>query len=95
MEQSKKGGYAVTTIHSMPWLSTEITVKKNKTTRQRSKNQIIYPIFQKCSEIHEDPYWQCLFNQASQGKLPRGFMYRNGVLTYRKGNKTYKLEILV
>ena len=89
----KTGGYAVTTVHSMPWLSTPIQQKKTKGQKKRGQPVIINPIFEECGMIVEDPFWKSVFTQASCGKFPRGFMFRNDILTYRKGTKTQKIEL--
>lgn len=93
-EKSRTGGYAVTTVHSMPWLSTPIKQKKVKGQRQKPPPIIVNPIFNECAKVIDDAYWQSLFIQASYGKLPKGFMYKNGFLNYKIGTKkNRKIEI--
>lgn len=86
----RPGGYAVTTVHSMPWLSTQIKKKPVKGSRQKQGPTIVNPIFEECAKLTSDPYWSDLLNAAAHGKLPKGFMYKNGVLTYKIGTKKAK-----
>nr|QBK91569.1 MAG: uncharacterized protein LCPAC302_01890 [Pithovirus LCPAC302] len=90
MSQLNTGSYAVTTVYEMPW-----TKKKPKTTktRKRVNKKIVHSIFDKCSGITNDSYWVSVFKDCAVDKFPRGFSYKNGLLTFRKGNKTDRVEI--
>lgn len=66
----------------------EIDKKKKKTLKT-----IIYPIFEKCSELTEDKFWQSIFMDCAYGKFPRGYNFKNNLLTYRKANKMNRLEV--
>jgi len=90
---TRAGGYAVTTIHSMPWLDTPIKQKKNKTKKQKTTQQIVNQIFYECSQITDDTFWKSIFLQAANGKLPRGFLFKGNLLTYKRGSKTQRLEV--
>ena len=92
----KIGGYAITTVHSMPWLSTPIKQKnttKGKGHRQKAPQQILNSIFEECAQLIDDPYWKATFQQAAYGKLPRGFIFKNNNITYKRGNKTQRIEV--
>ena len=91
--RAKTGGYAVTTVHSMPWLETPIKQKKVKGQRTRAQPAIVNNIFAQCAELVDDAYWQTTLMQASYGRFPKGFMYKNGIMTFRRGTKTQKIEI--
>lgn len=89
----KVGNYAVNSTKSRPWLETPINQSQSKTRRSKSLPLIINPIFDECAQLTTDPYWMSIFNQAAIGKFPRGFMYRDGYLTYKKGNRVQRLEM--
>lgn len=83
------GNYA--TIKTRPWLS---AIKTNKKTKENgTKGSVIYPIFELCAEKTKDPFWISIFNQAANGKFPRGFMFKDNALTYKKGTKIQRLDI--
>ena len=94
--QIPTGSYAVTTVYSMPWTKKTSSSSKTKTTRGRRKKaekKVIHPIFEQCSEISEDAYWVSIFRDCARGKFPRGFSYKNSLMTFRRGNKTVRTEI--
>ncbi len=93
IKESRVGNYAVTTNKSRPWLSTPIVPPQSKTRRSRGDPIIVNPIFEDCSKLATDPFWINLFHMAAAGKLPRGFMYRNGLLTHKRGLKVSRIEI--
>ena len=66
----------------------EIQKKGKKTLRP-----ILYPIFEACSNLTEDRFWQSTFMDCARGKFPRGFIFKNNLITYRKGNRNNRLEI--
>ena len=67
--------------------------QKKRGKRQKSEPLVIHPIFEDCIQYTDDLFWQSTFKQASIGKLPRGFLYKDGSITYKKGNKTTKIEV--
>ena len=82
----------VATGYNIPW------VKKEKTTvyvkgKKRPVKKVIYQIFEDCSHVTNDKFWISVFQECARGKFPRGFSYKNNLLTYRKGNKTVRIEI--
>lgn len=96
----RAGGYAVTTVHSMPWLSSSSAkeckskeTKKGKGRRQKAEVPIENQIFADCSMLVEDPFWKETFNQAAMGRFPRGFMFKDNSLTYKRGSKVHKKEL--
>lgn len=97
MTTVKSGNYAVMSINKMPWLSEPINQNKGKNRRQKTQPIIQHPIFNECSEycneLYKDNYWKSIFSQAAYGKYPRGYMFKDGILTFRRGTKTQKIEI--
>lgn len=93
----KSGNYAVMSINSMPWLSEPINQNKGKNRRQKTQPIVQHPIFNECSEycnsLYKDNYWKTIFSQAAYGKYPRGYMFKDGILTFRRGTKTQKIEL--
>ena len=93
VSERRTGTYAIATVYKIPW-SDKKKKKKTGKNRKKHKNKIVNSIFYECSENIADPYWKKIFENASRGKFPRGFMFRNGVLTHKKGNKIQRLEIV-
>lgn len=66
----------------------EIEKKRKKTLKP-----ILHPIFEKCADLTDDKFWQTIFMDCARGKFPRGFSYKNNLITYRKANKMSRLDI--
>ena len=77
------------------------TKTKTKAPRAVNKNRAsaktippaVYPIFQSCAALTDDPYWKRLMQEAATGIFPRSFRYQNGVLTHRMKSKTRECPI--
>jgi hypothetical protein len=90
------GNYAVATIRTRPWLATPITTAGSGSGKaRRSKNQpaILNPIFEQCTQHITDPFWISIFNQAAIGKFPRGFLFKDNSLTYKRGTKISRIDL--
>jgi hypothetical protein len=81
----RTGSYAVTTVYSMPWVKKKTTTKR--APRKKATKKVVHEIFSRCADIVTDPYWVSIFTDCSYDKFPRGFSFKNGLLTHRKGNK--------
>jgi hypothetical protein len=62
---------------------------------QQEKRQIIYPIFIKCCEFIDDPFWENIFYNLSFGKTPYGTYISKDFLccNYKSKEFSYKIEI--
>jgi len=54
-----------------------------------SISKVLFPVYEKCSELENDPFWKQFFSDLSKGKTPRSlFIAQNGdVYKYRKASK--------
>jgi hypothetical protein len=86
------GSYAVTKVYRIPFGQVKKIPEKTK-GRKKAADKILNPIFLECSERLEDAYWKDIFENASRNKFPRGFMYKNNLLTHKKGTKVQRIEI--
>lgn len=85
---TRVGTYAVAGFESRPWLSAPTKPpKKGKTP------VLVNPIFAECAQLIDDPLWKALLEQASRGKFPKGFTYRNGILTHKLRSKVATLLV--
>jgi len=89
--QIKTGSYAVTTVYSMPWTKKETSTIKTK--RKKTEKKVVNEVFEKCSDLTDDEYWISIFKSCARDKFPRGFQYKNGLMTHRRGNKITRVEI--
>ena len=89
--QINTGSYAVTTVYSVPWSKKTPTTSKVK--RKRPEKKVVNEIFEECSKITTDPYWISIFKDCARDKFPRGFSYKNGLITHRRGNKINRVTI--
>ena len=90
---NKVGQYAVTASKAKPWLTAPIVHTQSKTRKAKSSAIIVNPIFEECANLTSDSYWILIFNQAAIGKYPKGFTYKEGVITHKRGTKIQRLEI--
>jgi hypothetical protein len=88
------GNYAVATIKTRPWLTTPITAPgSGKARRSKNSPAILNPIFEQCLTHLTDPFWISIFSQAAIGKFPRGFLFKDNSLTYKRGSKISRMDI--
>lgn len=88
----RAGDYAKANIASRSWLQTPMAAN-SKGKNIRKVQTVVYPVFSKCSELTTDPFWIDIFNNASKGKFPKGFSYKEGCLFHRRRNKTSSVEV--
>lgn len=63
--------------------------------RQWSKcAQDHFDLFLKCVEVTQSDYWKTIFQNASKGKFPPFFSYRDGKIVYKCKKKHEELELL-
>lgn len=58
--------------------------------RRRKTLKVIHPIWSHCATLTDDPFWKEIYTQGSYGKMPKYFVYSNGMLGYSKGVKKYR-----
>jgi len=97
-DKSGVGNYAVATIKTRPWLSSQGSTSLNvvgsgKNRRSKNQPQIVNPIFEACAQKITDSFWVSVFSQAAIGKFPRGFMFKDNALTYKRGTKIQRIEL--
>jgi hypothetical protein len=86
------GTYAqVSSQNKRPWFSKPTSSKKRPGNTR--KKRVVYPIFQECAALTNDPFWKKKFEQAGFGKFPRGFSYHEGLLMYKRGIKNEATKI--
>lgn len=69
---------------SRPWTLT----KANPPGKKKKIAEIIHPLFETCTGLVTDEYWKNVFHQFAIGKPPKGFAYRDGLLSFRaRANK--------
>ena len=87
------GNYAVSSLEMRPWASTSVTISRPKTRRAKPDPVVVNPIFKDCADLVTDLTWKTIFTEASFGKLPRGFTFKDGYITHKIRNKVIRIEI--
>jgi len=64
------------------------SVRKKKTLK------VVHPIWSHVATLTDDPYWKDIYTQGSYGKMPKHFVYSNGVLGYSKGVRKYRSIVI-
>lgn len=90
--QNKVGSYAISVINFDDWNAEQIYSsqkgKKGKgSVGSKAKKDIVHPVLAEGARYISDPYWVERINLAACGKFSRGFMYRDGKIIHKKGNK--------
>jgi len=94
MSSNSAGQYSVSISFSLPWKKEKPkTVIGDSKKRKKKLKPIINPIFEKCASLTEDRFWQSIFMDCARGKFPRGFTFKNNLLTHKKGSRLTTLEI--
>ena len=89
------GKYSVSISFSLPWKKERPRSAALTDTKKRKKTlkPIVHSIFEKCSELTQDSFWQGIFMDCARAKFPRGYSFKNNLLTHKKGNKISTLEL--
>ena len=90
------GKYNVSiSFFTSPWKKdkpkTVVTPGNNR--RKKTLKPVIHPIFEQCSQLTSDLFWAAIFMDCARGKFPRGYTFKNNLLTHKKGNKISTLEL--
>ena len=92
------GKYNVSiSFFTSPWKKdkpkTPATTTPGGNRRRKTLKPIIHPIFEQCSQLSQDEFWSAIFMDCARGKFPRGYSFKNNLLTHKKGNKISTLEL--
>lgn len=94
MSSNSAGQYSVSISFSLPWKKEKPKTLLNDSKKRKKKlKPIVNPIFEKCALLTEDTFWQSIFMDCARGKFPRGFTFKNNLLTHKKGSKITTLEL--
>ena len=92
------GKYNVSiSFFTSPWKKDKPKVPVSSTPggnrRRKTLKPVIHPIFETCSGLTSDEFWKAIFMDCARGKFPRGYSFKNNLLTHKKGNKISTLEL--
>ena len=93
MSNNSAGQYSVSISFSLPWKKEKVKILNDSKKGKKKLKPIINPIFEKCASLTEDTFWQSIFMDCARGKFPRGFTFKNNLLTHKKGTRLTTLEI--
>lgn len=86
------GSYAIQGS-GQSWMTTPIVANnKTKVRKVKAPTTILHPIFTQLQEFTTDPMWSSIFGQAALGKFPKGYLYRDGSLSFKRRTKTFRLD---
>ena len=57
--------------------------------RIRGKKEVLYPIFEECSNIVSDEYWKSFYDELSYGKTPKSLYISNGTICTSNKRKSF------
>lgn len=73
--------------------TTALPDKKIKSRKIKMSPTIVNEIFHECSQLTDDEYWRDILVSMSYNKIPKGFIYKDGYITHKKGNKSQNVEV--
>lgn len=86
------GSYARVDSTARSWLHDPITIV-NKGNKQAKVHEKVYPQFTEMSNLTTSSEWKDIFNNASEGRLPKNFGISGSTLFYFNKNKQSKVTI--
>jgi len=89
----KIGSYAISTVGFDSWVNQQTNPSSKKTKKTRGTKEIVNKIFAEYAQIIDDKFWIEKFTNASVGKFPSKFTYKDGMLFYKKGTKSNTLDL--
>lgn len=87
------GSYAISTVSFDSWANEPLMTTPTRKKRGRGVKSIIHPLFSECAHLTADPFWIEKFTQAAIGKFPPKFGFRDGIMVFKKGNKSKTIEL--
>lgn len=87
------GSSAISTVQFGSWINQSAPKVITKGRKLKGVKEIINPIFCECAKLTDDQFWVEKLNDASIGKFPGKFSFRDNVLTYRKGARSASMEV--
>jgi hypothetical protein len=63
------------------------------TTKLGRAKKLKHPLFVECAAIEPIIFWKSLFEGCAYGNFPKGTVFKNGVMYYRKGKKKQSVGI--
>jgi len=94
MSNNSAGQYSVSISYALPWKKEKPKTLINDSKKRKKKlRPIVNPIFEKCVSLTEDRFWQAIFMDCARGKFPRGFNFKNNLLTHKKASRLTTLEL--
>lgn len=93
LESGGVGSFAISTIDFDTWMNEPAAKTASKTRKNKVAKEIVNKIFTDCAAAVSDPFWIEKFNLAAAGKLPQKFSYHENILSYKKGNRTFSVEL--
>lgn len=89
----KIGSYAISTVDFSSWTNNAVNSANPKTKKTRGTKEVVNKIFADYVEILDDSFWKEKFKNASIGKFPTKFSYKEGSLCFKKGQKVHTLQV--
>lgn len=86
------GTYAVSTISLDSWMN-DTSSSNIKGKKTKSNKAVIHRIFADCAAVIDDPFWIEKFTEASQGKFPQKFAYRDNKLLYKRAARIFDINV--
>jgi hypothetical protein len=89
----KIGSYAISTVDFNSWTNQSVNNTPQKGKKSRNVKEVVNKIFAEYAALIDDNFWIEKFKNASMGKFPTKFSYKNDMLIYKKGSKSYTLQL--
>lgn len=71
----------------------DVPLLQGRRNAKKKPTEVVHPFFTQCMLSTDDATWKSFFMKASYNIFPKGFLYRDSVLTFRHRNKIKRLDI--
>ena len=87
---------STTSANTTTNFSNSSTNTTNGSVKRRGRNkQVVNKIFEECIEYTNDDFWKELLLDASKGRFPKGFMFKDSYLNFRKKQTSSPIRVLI
>lgn len=76
------------------WMSSPIVAAtKSKAKKAKAPPPVIHPFFLDLQALSDDELWKSIFGSMAIGRFPKGYMFRDNSISFKRRTKTFRLDL--